>query len=123
MVPAAVDGSKDLTIFYTSVSRLPLHFSLPYVRQTETLNIARSTDSGSTWSKEEFNAILPDPPANLTVTGWRDLMVAPWPSLDAALGGSESSGHSTLYGLISGVIKERGPAAFLYAIDKHNIKK
>lgn len=123
MVPVAVDGSEGLTIFYTGVTRLPLHFSLPYVRQTETLNMARSTDGGTTWIKDESNPILPDPPANLIVTGWRDPMVAPWPSLDLALGGSGSSGHSTLYGLISGGIKERGPAAFLYAIDKHNIKR
>jgi beta-fructofuranosidase len=116
MYPTAVDGSKGLTIFYTGVRQLPLHFTLPYVRQAETLNIAHSKDGGSTWIKEESNPILPEPPLGLTVTGWRDPMVAPWPSLDTALG--RSMGDGNLYGLISGGIKGKGPTAFLYAINK-----
>jgi beta-fructofuranosidase len=120
MYPTGVDGSKGrLTIFYTGVSRLPLHFSLPYVKKTETLNMAHSNDGGSTWIKDDSNPIIPEPPIDLTVTGWRDPMVAPWPSLDTALG--KSIGEGNLYGLISGGIKDRGPTAFLYTIDKRNL--
>ncbi len=121
MYPTAADGSKGLTIFYTGVSRLPLHFSLPCVHQMETLNIAHSKDDGSTWIKDESNPILPEPPTGVAVTGWRDPMVAPWPSLDTALG--RPIGEGNLYGLISGGIKGKGPTAFLYAIDKRNMKR
>jgi beta-fructofuranosidase len=119
MYPRAVNGSKGLTVFYTGVSQLPLHFSLPYVRQTETLNIAHSIDGGSTWVKENSNPIIPEPPPDLLVTGWRDPVVAPWPSLDSTMG--RFIGGGNLYGLISGGIKDRGPAAFLYGINKQNM--
>ncbi len=58
-------------------------------------------------------------PAGLTVTGWRDPKVAPWASLDMALG--RPVGEGNLYGLLSGGIKGRGPTAFLYAINKSNM--
>jgi beta-fructofuranosidase len=119
MYPAAVDGSKGMTVFYTGVSRLPLHYSLPYIRQTETLNIAHSRDGGSTFIKDESNPILPEPPPGITVTGWRDPMVAIWPSLDTAVG--RSPGEGNLYGLISGGTEGRGPTVFLYSIDKSNM--
>ncbi|KAF7505433.1 hypothetical protein GJ744_000760 [Endocarpon pusillum] len=119
MYPAAADGSRGLTVFYTGASRLPLHFSLPDVCQSETLNIAHSWDGGVTWVKDEANPILLETPAGLTVTGWRDPMVAPWPSLDMALG--RPVGEGNLYGLLAGGIKGRGPTAFLYAIDKSNM--
>lgn len=119
MYPAAVDGTKGLTIFYTGVSRLPPRSGLPYVRQTETLNVAHSMDGGSTWVKDETNPILSEPPSGATVTGWRDPMVAPWPSLDSALG--RPNGEGNLYGLMSGGIMGKGPTAFLYAVNRSNM--
>jgi beta-fructofuranosidase len=119
MHPVATDGSNGLTVFYTGVSRLPLHFTLPYSRKAETLNLANSLDGGSTWKKNESNPILPEPPPGVAVTGWRDPMVAPWPSLDAVLG--RPLGESKLYGLLSGGIQGIGPAAFLYSINKSDM--
>ncbi|KAK4034543.1 beta-fructofuranosidase, cell wall isozyme [Parachaetomium inaequale] len=84
----------SLTVFYTSVSHLPIHHSLPYKGGAEVLHIATSLDSGRTWSRFEGDPVLPEPPAHLGVTGWRDPFVAPWPSLSVELG----QPADTLYG-------------------------
>lgn len=120
MQPMGVDGcSGKLTIFYTGVSRLPLHYTLPYTNQTETLNIALSSDGGKTWQKHKSNPIHPEPPTRMSVSGWRDPYVMPWPSLDRILGRPE--GENTLYGVISGGVKDHTPTAFLYAVNRHNL--
>ena len=120
MVPTGLDGSLGtLTIFYTGVSRLPLHYTLPYENQTETLNIVQSQDGGSTWRKFKANPIKPEPPAGVGVSGWRDPYVMPWPSIDKALGRPE--GEQNLYGVISGGVKGETPTAFLYAVNKQNL--
>jgi beta-fructofuranosidase len=103
-----------LTAFYTSISHLPLHHSLPYKYGSEALHMATSIDSGRTWCRFPGNPVLPGPPADLDVTGWRDPYVAPWPSLSAEL----SQPTDTLYGIISGGIRGRGPTAFLYQLDR-----
>lgn len=100
-----------ITLFYTSVCHLPIHWSIPYIRGSESLAAAVSKDGGATWDKFEGNPILPEEPESLTVTGWRDPYLSRWESLDR-LRGTED----TLYGVISGGIKDKGPAIFLYAI-------
>jgi beta-fructofuranosidase len=120
MVPTGLNGVLGtLTIFYTGVSRLPLHYTLPYENQTETLNIAQSQDGGSTWKKHKSNPIEPEPPTGVGVSGWRDPYVMPWPSIDKLLDRPE--GEQNLYGLISGGIKGETPTAFLYAVNKRNL--
>ena len=120
MLPTGIDGAPGvLTIMYTGVNKLPLHYTLPYQQGAETLNLAQSWDGGVTWRKCKSNPIHPEPPVGLTVSGWRDPYVAPWPSLDRAMGrvGSEE----TLYGIISGGIKGRTPTAFLYAVNRADL--
>jgi beta-fructofuranosidase len=120
MLPTGVDGSNGpLTILYTGVSRLPLHYTLPYVPQSETLNIAQSWDHGQTWGKYQSNPILPEPPAGLAVSGWRDPYVTPWPSMDTVLGISPD--ENALYGVLSGGLKDRSPTMFLYSVNRHNL--
>jgi len=122
MVPTGLGGETGkLTVFYTGVSRLPLHYTLPYTRRTETLAVATSADDGQSWTKIPGNPILPEPPDGLSITGWRDPFVARWSSMDAILGRDGDSG--TLYGLISGGLRDHGPTAFLYAIDPKNLKQ
>ncbi|KEF55311.1 uncharacterized protein A1O9_08965 [Exophiala aquamarina CBS 119918] len=121
-VPTGLRGEPgQLTVFYTGVSRLPLHYTIPYVRQTETLAVATSADGGQSWTKIPGNPILPEPPEGLAITGWRDPFVARWRSMDAILGRDKDSG--ALYGLISGGLRDHGPTAFLYAIDPTNLKQ
>ena len=121
MYPTAVHGGKGLTVFYTGASRLPINYRLPYTRQTETLNMVQLSDDASFWVKEETNPILLGPPAQISVTGWRDPMVAIWKSLDVVLGRDPDQGN--LYGLISGGVKDCGPTVFLYEIDKGDLAK
>ncbi|OAP55358.1 hypothetical protein AYL99_10331 [Fonsecaea erecta] len=120
LVAAGSDGQSgtgQLTVFYTSVSRLPLHYTLPYIPQTETLAVAQSLDGGLSWRKTAKNPILSGPPAELDVTGWRDPFVATWPSMAKLLGHNKSQ----LYGMISGGIKDCSPAVFLYKVNPSNL--
>ncbi|KAK7222520.1 hypothetical protein V2G26_010523 [Clonostachys chloroleuca] len=111
-IPSGPHGEDGMiTLFYTSVCHLPIHWSIPYIRGSESLAAAVSKDGGATWDKFEGNPILPEEPESLTVTGWRDPYLSRWESLDR-LRGTED----TLYGVISGGIKDKGPAIFLYAI-------
>lgn len=122
LLPRGLRGEPgQLTMFYTAVSRLPLHYTIPYVRQAETLAVATSADGGQSWIKITGNPILLEPPEGLSVTAWRDPFVARWPSMDAILGRDEES--ETLYGLISGGVRDGSPTAFLYAVDPTNLEQ
>ncbi|KAF2135981.1 glycoside hydrolase family 32 protein [Aplosporella prunicola CBS 121167] len=114
-INGAADGT--LTYLYTAVSKLPIHHSLPYNYGSETLAIATSKDGGNTWTKLESNPILPGPPSEINVTGWRDPYVCTWPSLSKALNGSEEA----LYGIISGGVVGKGPTSFVYSVDRSDL--
>ncbi|KIW74280.1 hypothetical protein Z517_12220 [Fonsecaea pedrosoi CBS 271.37] len=120
LVPTNWDGeigAGKMTIFYTGISRLPLHYTLPCIRQTETLAAAHSLDSGLTWNKFTKNPVLLEPPSTSNVTGWRDPFVAIWPSMANLLGHDRSQ----LYGMISGGIRDCSPAAFLYRVNPSDL--
>ncbi|KAJ9609006.1 putative beta-Fructufuranosidase [Cladophialophora chaetospira] len=111
------NGETDgvMTILYTSVSELPIHYTAPYVRGSERLHMATSRDNGKTLTPYPGNPVLPGPPPGVEAIGWRDPYVAEWHSMDRALG--EEPGKC-LYGLISGGVKDDTPAAFLYSIPR-----
>lgn len=118
--PSGPLGEKgQMTLFYTSVCHLPLHWSIPYVRGCEGLSAAVSRDGGKTWDKVDSNPILPDEPKGINVTGWRDPYFAPWKALDTLRGKKEQS----LYGAIAGGIHDDGPAIFLYAAPPNDLLK
>ncbi|RMZ90937.1 hypothetical protein DV736_g1834, partial [Chaetothyriales sp. CBS 134916] len=120
LIPRGLNGQQQqLTLIYTGVTKPSLHYTLPYIRQTETLAVARSIDGGRTWTKQRDNPILLEPPAGLSVTGWRDPFVASWPAMDSLLGVTEPS----LYGVISGGIRDKGPTLFLYAVNPKDLTK
>nr|ARG41452.1 beta-fructofuranosidase [Aureobasidium melanogenum] len=110
------DGS--LTYVYTSVSELPIHHTLQHVVGSESLSMAKSFDGGRTWKKHAGNPILPSEPIDLDVTGWRDPFVSLWPSMAAALGVDPCD---TLFGIISGGIRDVTPTTFLYSIDANDL--
>ncbi|KAH0270392.1 Arabinanase/levansucrase/invertase, partial [Aureobasidium melanogenum] len=105
---------KSLTYVYTSVSQLPIHHTLQHVVGSESLSMARSFDGGRTWQKYSGNPILPSESNNLNVTGWRDPFVSAWPTMARALG---MDPENTLFGIISGGIRDVTPTTFLYSID------
>jgi beta-fructofuranosidase len=51
----------------------------------------------------------------MEVIGWRDPFVAEWHSMDRALGRGQGK---CLYGLVSGGVKDKAPAALLYSVAK-----
>jgi beta-fructofuranosidase len=119
MRPTGVDGrSGTLTVFYTSVNRLPIHYTIPYHRGSETLSIAKSEDGGKTWLKSPLNPILASPPPDLDICGWRDPFITPWPSLERLL--DRTTGEN-LYGLLSGGIRNQTPTIFVYSINPSNL--
>ncbi|KAL9624878.1 MAG: hypothetical protein Q9160_000925 [Pyrenula sp. 1 TL-2023] len=120
MQPIVLNGAQStLRVVYTSVSKLPIHYTLPYDRGSETLSLAESKDGGRTWLKGLSNPILAGPPSDASVCGWRDPFIAPWPSIDRVL--NKANGESSLYGTLSGGILDRTPTVFLYAVDKDNL--
>lgn len=111
---------EGLTIFYTSVNRLPIHYTLPYVVGSESLSLAVSTDGGETWDRQECNPILQGPPQNLFVTGWRDPSLTTWCPEEQS---GACSKQSDLYGLISGGIVGKSPTSFLYRVNRTDLRE
>ena len=110
----------SLTYAYTSVNHLPIHHTLKHVRGSESLALAKSFDGGRSWQKIEANPILPGEPDGMEVTGWRDPFVAAWPRMANFLGMNEAD---TLFGIVSGGIRDVTPTTFLYAIDANDLTK
>lgn len=107
-----------LTIIYTSVRHLPIHYTLPYTRGSETLSLAVSQDGGETWERQDCNPVLTGPPSHLNVTGWRDPYLTTW-----ADGPLSKHTPSTLYGFISGGIANKTPTVFVYTVQATDLTK
>ncbi|KEY67026.1 hypothetical protein S7711_04708 [Stachybotrys chartarum IBT 7711] len=121
MLPQGVSGEDGtLTLIYSSVCHLPIHWTIPYVRGCEGIAVATSADGGKSWKKIQGNPILQEEPANLEVTGFRDPYVAAWPGLDETLG---AEGPPALYGVVSGGVRNQGPAVFLYKLQQNDLTK
>lgn len=73
-VPTGLNGEEDqLSLVYTSVTELPIHWTLPHSRSSESILVATSLDGGRTSDKvHEANPILRGEPEDLKVTAWRD---------------------------------------------------
>lgn len=108
-----MSGVSDGTLlaFYTSVSRLPTSYSLPYLNGTESQSLAYSTDGGVTWQEYENNPIISQPPTGWNITGWRDPFFLPIPELDTLLSYPEPH----YYAVFGSGIKGVGPRMPLYS--------
>lgn len=116
-LPQGVNGgSEEMSVIYSSINYLPIHWTIPYVRGCEGVAIATSKDGGATWNKLAQNPIVEEEPPDLDVTGYRDPYVAPWAALDKIRGSARA-----LYGVVSGGVRGKGPTAFFYAIDPCNL--
>ncbi|PVH87098.1 glycoside hydrolase family 32 protein [Cadophora sp. DSE1049] len=114
------ERNGTLTCFYTSVNHLPISWDLAYTYGSETLSVATSQDAGKTWQKQDCNPILPGPPTQYEVTAWRDPFVSQWPSLAKLFG---LPNKTTLFGILSGGIRNRTPTSFVYALDLQDLTK
>ncbi|GKZ49622.1 hypothetical protein AbraIFM66951_002193 [Aspergillus brasiliensis] len=119
--PNAVDGAPNaLTVIYTSVKRLPIHYTLPYVPGSESVSLATSHDQGLTWQRLDCNPVIPRSPPNIQVTGWRDPFVGVWQFMREQ---PEAFPSSDLCGFIAGGIAGQTPTAFVYSIDSHDLRQ
>lgn len=70
-------GEKDqVTRFYTSITRLPIKWAIPYSRNCAGLKLATSSNGGRTWTESASNPILKSEPEYLAVIGFRDPFLA-----------------------------------------------
>ncbi|CAP86472.1 hypothetical protein E8E15_004602 [Penicillium rubens] len=111
--PVNISGEVDGTIlaFYTSVSKLPTSYTLPYLHGTESQSLAYSTDGGVTWQEYADNPVISSPPDGWNVTGWRDPFYLLLPQLDTLLDKSEPH----YYAILGSGIKGAGPRMPLYS--------
>ncbi|KAI0181145.1 glycoside hydrolase family 32 protein [Hypoxylon sp. FL1284] len=110
VIPRGVDGKP--TLLYTSVSYLPIQWTVNYTRGSETQSLAVSRDGGRGFAKLDQGPVIPSPPFALDVTGFRDPFVFQNARLDAELG----SAPGTWYVVVSGGVHGDGPAQFLYRL-------
>ncbi|THD00262.1 hypothetical protein EYZ11_000312 [Aspergillus tanneri] len=108
VIPRGINDTP--TLLYTSVSFMPIHWSIPYTRGSETQSLAVSTDGGHNFTKLSQGPVIPSPPFALNVTGFRDPYVFQNPALDDTL----SSAPGTWYTVVSGGVHDVGPSLFLY---------
>lgn len=114
--PTGPHGEKgQLTVIYSSVQHLPIHWTIPYTRDCAGLAIAASSDGGRSWQKSPLNPVLKGEPEGLTVTGFRDPFLAEWSAMD------EIRGEKKLYGIVSGGVVGEGPNAFVYAVSPDDL--
>ncbi|KAJ5246908.1 Glycoside hydrolase family 32 [Penicillium chermesinum] len=119
--PTDIQGNPgSLTAIYTSVSHLPIHYTLPYVAGCESLGLVCSIDGGKTWKRQDCNPILPGPPSHLSVTGWRDPFVTTWARGQPS---ASQTDPPQLYGFLCGGISGKKPAVFVYTISPEDLRQ
>lgn len=103
--PVNLTGQVDGTLlaFYTSVSKLPTSWSIPYQNGTESQSLALSHDGGKTWVEYENNPVIEGPPGDWNITGFRDPFFQPSPALDAILAQKEPHYYAVFGSGIKGV--------------------
>ncbi|KAJ4316120.1 hypothetical protein N0V94_005608 [Neodidymelliopsis sp. IMI 364377] len=99
------------TLLYTSVSYLPIQWTVAYTKGSETQSLAVARDGGRNFTKLEHGPVIPSPPFAVNVTGFRDPFVFQSPRVDGLL----KKKDGTHYTIISGGVHDQGPSLFLYA--------
>ncbi|OJI96862.1 hypothetical protein ASPVEDRAFT_78611 [Aspergillus versicolor CBS 583.65] len=108
VIPSGIDDLP--TLLYTSVTSLPIHWTLPYTLGSETQSLAVSDDGGHHFDKLDRGPVIPLPPDGLDVTAFRDPYVFQNHELDEVVG----SDPDTWYATVSGGVHDVGPGIFLY---------
>ncbi|KAF2690306.1 glycoside hydrolase family 32 protein [Lentithecium fluviatile CBS 122367] len=108
VIEQGINGTP--TLLYTSVSYLPIQWTVRYVKGSETQSIAIATDGGRNFTKLAHGPVIPSPPFAVNVTGFRDPFVFQNAQFDHMLDRSEGA----WYTMISGGVHDQGPSFFLY---------
>ncbi|KAK4504695.1 hypothetical protein PRZ48_002656 [Zasmidium cellare] len=107
-IPSGINNTP--TLLYTSVSYLPIQWTAPYTKGSETQSLAVSYDGGANFTKVAQGPSIPGAPFGVNVTGFRDPYVFQSPQMDLLLG----SAQDAWYTLVSGGEHGVGPATFIY---------
>ncbi|KAK5136449.1 hypothetical protein LTR08_003094 [Meristemomyces frigidus] len=111
VIPSGINGTP--TLLYTSVSYLPIHWTIPYTKGSETQSLAVTYNGGKYFTKLNQGPVIPGAPYGsvaLNVTGFRD----PYVFQNAELDRTYRSQNGTWYVAISGGVHDIGPNQFLY---------
>nr|ADK46938.1 fructosyltransferase [Aspergillus japonicus] len=128
VIPVGVNNTP--TLLYTSVSFLPIHWSIPYTRGSETQSLAVARDGGRRFDKLDQGPVIADHPFAVDVTAFRDPFVFRSARLDVLLSLDEevarnetavqqavdgwTEKNAPWYVAVSGGVHGVGPAQFLY---------
>jgi beta-fructofuranosidase len=109
VIEKGINGTP--TLLYTSVSYLPIQWTIKYTKGSETQSLAVARDGGSNFTKLGHGPVIPSPPFAVNITGFRDPFVFQSPVVDSLLKKEEGTWYTT----ISGGVQSEGPSVFLYA--------
>ncbi|PYH42157.1 glycoside hydrolase family 32 protein [Aspergillus saccharolyticus JOP 1030-1] len=127
VIPTGVNNTP--TLLYTSVSFLPIHWSIPYTRGSETQSLAVAVEGGMRFERLDQGPVIPDHPFAVDVTAFRDPFVFRSARLDVLLLSTTDTTNETAvqaavdhwtekgapwYIVISGGVHGQGPVQFLY---------
>jgi beta-fructofuranosidase len=97
------EGKENPVLFYTGVTGLPIHWTLPYHLGFENLEMATTDDNGMTWKKSSSNPLLEKPIVDIPflngreLTGSRDPFVFRSPEIDNLLFDEETDPYVEEY--------------------------
>lgn len=111
-----------MTIIYSSVSHLPIHFTLPYTYGCESISLSVSEDGGKTWQRQDCNPIISRPPKHLLVTGWRDPYLTTWNRGCQDVSSTDEK-NSNFYGITAGGVVGQAPAIFVYKVNAQDLRQ
>lgn len=109
VIERGINGTP--TLLYTSVSYLPIQWTVAYVKGSETQSLAIASNGSRNFTKLAHGPVIPSPPFAVNVTGFRDPFVFQNPQVDSLL----KKANGTEYTIISGGTHGGGPSLFLYA--------
>ncbi|OBT86701.1 hypothetical protein VE02_04636 [Pseudogymnoascus sp. 03VT05] len=112
VIPAGIGGKP--TLLYTSVSYLPIQWTIPYTRGSETQSLAVSYDGGRNFTKLRQGPAIPSAPFAVNVTGFRDPFVFQNAKLDSLLESNPQTWYTVISGSVHGGVHGVGPSQFLY---------
>jgi len=114
VIEQGINGTP--TMLYTSVSYLPIQWTIRYTKGSETQSLAIATEGGRNFTKLAHGPVIPSPPFAVNVTGFRDPFVFQSPQFDRMLDRSDGA----WYTIISGGVHDQGPSLFLYRQYNHD---
>ncbi|ORX94365.1 glycosyl hydrolase [Clohesyomyces aquaticus] len=111
VIPTGINGTP--TLLYTSVSYLPIQWTIKYTKDSETQSLAIARDRGRNFTKLRHGPVIPGPPFAVNVTGFRDPYVFQSPEFDQQLQSNEGTWYNIISGGVHASQKSGAPDRFI----------